>query len=597
MPITAADLLALQDVPPPTQDTSQTSEYELFDYQKAIIRIKKLIGSWSDETDRTKARRRERYVKLDVEDLRKQGKIEIDETFVPDRMIDTNIRREQPEYVAFLKQSRRLAIFRCVSNPSIDENVKEQLEKEFTDGLTYLNWINEFFKELDGAQTHGWASIEVVYDESKPFKIGFEYVAHENFLFDTESLDVQNDEFVLRRYSFTANKLEEFIQKFGFDEQQTGYILKAVENKRNEPITVYKKYCKYNGQVYVSWFCDKYGTNDWLKAPEPLLIGIADKDGQPQPVDVYPIFLLPYVETEEEKIFEVKGRGFLDGPKQEASTSIITSFVNGMLRASDVYAAPSQESDSGTTDQIKPLIKGHIYPFPLTFFHQDYPDAGVLRALQYLDVANAQETGQTDFAVNNREDSRKTAREVTAAQQEAGLLKSVKLAIYSEHLRQIFSFCWRIVQSLALQNEITLLLTEIQVPVVLGSQQVGAIPRQQNDFQTINQVFDIRPAGDTDVIQRADMIQQYQADWPVIQQTPIAMQFLSDFLRLRYPGDIGRKYALALQQGDPKKMLIQQLAGLLQSVITPEDVKALPPEQQQQLVQLKQQTQQVLSQP
>src|ERR1044071_1870313 len=110
MPITAADLLALQDVPPPTQDTSQTSEYELFDYQKAIIRIKKLIGSWSDENDRTKARRRERYVKLDVEDLRKQGKIEIDETFVPDRMIDTNIRREQPEYVAFLKQSRRLAI-------------------------------------------------------------------------------------------------------------------------------------------------------------------------------------------------------------------------------------------------------------------------------------------------------------------------------------------------------------------------------------------------------------------------------------------------------------------------------------------------------
>lgn len=594
--ISAADLLALNT--PVEEQQLPTDEFELFIYSKAIIRLKELIASWTDETAKTKARRKERYVNVDVEQMRKNNVISPDETFIPDRLIDTNIRREQPEYIAFLKQSRRLAIFNCRSNPSLDKSKQEQLEAEFTSGLTYLGWINEFFRELDGAQTHGWASIEVVYDNTKPLHISFEYIRHEHFLFDLESIDPQNDEFVLRKYIVTANKLEEWVNAFGFDRDQTSKILETFKNKRNKPISIYKKYCKYNNEVYVSWFCPEHGTSDWLKPPEKLLMGLVNANAQPVPIDIYPIFVLPYVETEEEEIYEVKGRGFLDSSKQEATTSLITSFINGMLRASDTYAAPSQPDDSGAMRQLDRLERGKIYPYPLTFFHQDYPDPGVLRALQFIDVSNAQETGQTDFAVNNREDSRKTAREVTAGMAEANLLKSVKLAIYSEHLRSIFAFCWRIVQSEALQNKIQFLLTQIQVPVILGGINTGnTLPKWQNDFQTINQIYDIKPAGDQDVLVRAEILQNMMQDWPVIVNTPIALTFLSDFLRLRYPNEQGRKYAEALLAGDPKKTLIQQLASMLQTLITPEDIAALPSEQQNQLKQLQLQTQQVLQQP
>src|SRR5437660_740866 len=262
---------------------------ELFDYDKAIIHIKRRISDWNEETQRTKARRKERYVSINIEDLRKCKIIAADETFIPDRVIDTNIRREAPAYVAFLKQSRRLAIFKCSNNPDITTEDKAKLEEAFTDGLTYQGWINEFFRELDGAQLHGSDSIEIVYDESKPLHISFEHIGHENFLFDRETFDPQNDEFVLRRYVVTCSRLEQFVEDFGFSSEQVSKILDALKNKRETPVVIYKKFCKYNSEVYVSWLCDQYGVSDWIKSPELLDMGLD------QPMDVYPIFTLPYV--------------------------------------------------------------------------------------------------------------------------------------------------------------------------------------------------------------------------------------------------------------------------------------------------------------
>src|SRR5436190_16632285 len=107
---------------------------ELFTYDKARIRINDIIDSWSGEIKETEKRRAERYVDMDIESLRQSKDIQEDETFIPNRVIDTNIMRETPEFMAFLKQSNRLAIFRCISRPGTQV---DNIETDFTKGLTY----------------------------------------------------------------------------------------------------------------------------------------------------------------------------------------------------------------------------------------------------------------------------------------------------------------------------------------------------------------------------------------------------------------------------------------------------------------------------
>ncbi len=146
---------------------------DYFIYEKAKIRINDIIDSWSGLCSQAQQRRNERYIDLNIEELRKSGSILPDETFIPQRVIDINMSRELPEFLSFLKQSNRLAIFTCVSDPNIQT---DNLEKDFTKGLTYEGWYKDFKKMIDGAQLHGWDSVEVVYDESKPLHVGFEHV-------------------------------------------------------------------------------------------------------------------------------------------------------------------------------------------------------------------------------------------------------------------------------------------------------------------------------------------------------------------------------------------------------------------------------------
>ena len=225
------------------------------------------------------------------------------------------------------------------------------------------------------------------------------------------------------------------------------------------------------------------------------------------------------------------------------------------------------------------------------------PDATVLQALQFFGSLNANQTGQLDYAVINRKDARKTAEEMKVASQESDDLKSVSLSFYSEHLREIYAFVWKIVQSQAKQDLIKFCLTkqEITIQDPLGQQ----IPTGQfqwvNNLELISQTFDIRPAGDTDVVQRERKVQQMKQDWPVIQNTALAVRFLSDLMRLQYP-DVGADYAKILEAGDPLKALVLQLATILAGALQPEEYAALAPQEQQQLAMVQQQVQQLTGQ-
>ena len=264
-------------------------------------------------------------------------------------------------------------------------------------------------------------------------------------------------------------------------------------------------------------------------------------------------------------IFDLIGRVFLDKDKQEAQTAILTAFVNRMNRSQKVFASPDMDvvNDGRPAKQLAniKLIDGTIWDKPMKFWSMAPPDPTVLKALEYMDTSNAQDIGQTDFAVLNREDSRKTAREVTAAQQAQSLLDSVDLTLYSEFIREVYSFAWLVVRSQALQNKIKFL----QIPNPAAAQQMqrpqsavdssGPVQNEQayiNDADTLSRTFEVRAAGDVDVIQKAELVQQMSVDWQVIQQTPLATTFLCDLMKLKYPQD-GAIYSQILQEGNPKE--------------------------------------------
>lgn len=605
---------------------------QCFDYNKALISLKSLTSYWGGEEQRTESNRKTRDIDINVDALRDSGDIEPDETFIPVRVIDGNIIRETPPYINFLKNSNRIAIFKDALDPTFNTGL---LEEAFTQGMTYKGWIKPFFKVVDGAATHGWASVEIVFDDSKPLKAGIEYVAHEDLIFYQDAKDINALSCILRRYRLTIQQLKGWVDKFGFDFKQVQQVCQQVNESQDKDrtLTIYKRFKMFEGIVYTSWFSIDGNTTDWLKAPVQHYIGIDERyeDVETQmiptptqvpqtdmmgnvigsittivptptqvpvtkwrakPLTFYPCFILPYRETEKPMLFDHVGRVFLDRNKQEAQTAVTTGFVNGLSRAMKIYGSPETDNvqDGRPAKQLPvALAQGTIMDKPFKFWAMPPPDPLTLKAIEYMDTANAAEIGQTAFAVTNRPDSRKTATEIKSAEKDSDLLNSVDLTLFSEFIRDVYSLVWLIVQSQALQNRIKFLLINQQVPVegtlnVLGTQQMET--RAVNDVDTVSRNYDVRAAGDVDVIQKDATLQMMQSDWPIVQNTPVASLFLSDYLKLKYPQN-GGAYATALQQGDPKVALIKALGVVVDAMAKmPEVAQHLGPAEVAQLKQL-----------
>lgn len=615
--------------PEQEKQLADSQKADLFEFNRARINIQQLVDQWKPEVLATDGRRNVRDVNINVNALRESGEIKEDETLIPVRVIDTNIKREQPAYINYLRNSRRIAIFKCLSQPNLDT---QELERAFTEGMTYPEWEKAHFKCVDGAQTHGWDSIEVVYDERNPLRVGLEQVGHDKLFFSWDALNFQFCGMILRAYDLTITQLNGFVVNFGFSAEQVKLLIEARKGagiKEEMTIRVYKRQFKYQGVVYVDWSSLQLGTTDWLKNPDKLFLGrkkkqtvmvptqvsvkidlgngqqIAESDefGQPvmqtvnQPQEQwvdedetnYPIFVLPYQETEKQRLTDHRGRVYLDSGKQEAQTAVLTGFVNGMTRASNVYASPEMDTNDGGPLKVADvkMVNGTIMTKPMRFFHLDYPDPMVIKAMQFMENSNAQEVGDVNFAALNRQDSRKTATELSQAQNESQKLDSVQLTLFSTHIRLIYGFAWMIAKSQAEQGLLPNFL--------LIEQEDGGY---QQDLNTISQEYDIRAAGDVDVIQKFEMVQQMKNDWPVIQNTPLAQTFLMDMLKLQYPSDSVR-YQAILEQGNVKNQAIEALGNLVTELIKlhPEELKTLPPQQIQQLQRVQQLAQKALQSP
>lgn len=569
---------------------------DMLDFKDFLLikpRLERLVTEFAPVQSRAATNRTDRFKDINIKALRDKQELRPDQYLLPVRVIESNIRREQPAYINYLKQSRRLLIFKDIMEPL---RVTTRLEDEFSRGMTYSGWEIPQFKCIDGSETHGWDAVEVVFDEKKPLHVGLEHVGNDRLIFPVDAINIQDCEIILKMVTVTSKQLKRLVKDFGFDVTEVMKLLnKQTENKKEATINIYKKFCKYENTVYVSWFslqCD-----NWLKAPDKLYLGrnqlettvVNIPSGQINPLtgesimtqqpqqqwvpvneSMYPIFILPYNETEMTKIVSHKGRVFLDKPKQEAKTANLSQFLNGCQRGSMLF--PSLKNGYEKTAKEAQSVKfgdSIIPPFPVDYYSPPYPDAVMLSLQQYLDSYDSQEAGQINFAAMNRKDSRKTATEISAAKEESAQLNSVQLTLFSTFVREVYTFAWEIVKSRAAQEKI----------VFLVDTQTGT-----NDIETVNRLYDIRAAGDVDVVKRSELIQQYKEFWPIIQNTPLANIFLGRLIRLVFP-DEGDMYAEILAQDDPR-ILLTQMASVLRQSIDTDEMNSLDPQAQQNLLML-----------
>ena len=146
---------------------------DTIDYKKLKMKIKDLVSVMTELNSKSVASRRLRYVEIDIEGERKAGRLMPDELYIPQHIIDTNIRREQSSYIQYVTQSPRAVIVADKVTPSVDTQL---IEKDVTNRLRYDGWQLPIYACIDGFQQNGYGIMEVVYDESKPGHVAHEFV-------------------------------------------------------------------------------------------------------------------------------------------------------------------------------------------------------------------------------------------------------------------------------------------------------------------------------------------------------------------------------------------------------------------------------------
>ncbi len=541
-----------------------------FEYDKEKRRIDQLIGQWHEEIEATNFRRDARKKEVNVSELQTQGKIPADGTFIARRIIDRNIRFEKPELAAYLEQSPRLVLFKSLSDPTRDTI---PLADWFTLGMRYKGWAEPWHRLIDATCLHGAAPMEVRYDASKPFNLALEYTPREFLIYPRKvRKSLQKCEMILRVYEYLPNELEDAVKAYDFDEAVVKKLIQnCKETSREIPIKVYKVFRKKEGIIYVAWYSPDADGAHWLKNPEPLSMGIIDPNtGKSNPVSMFPFFLYLYEFTEEEEPLHVKGRAARDLSDQDAMTHLWTSLVNGTTRAADLFGSYKNDPVNPEGQESRPIKGGTIQGKEVEYFQPAYPDPMILQVAQALSTENMQAAGKVDYAAQNREDSRKTATEINSAKDQSQRLSSINIIPLATVLTDVYTFCWNLVQQ------------QVQISMTLppGAGLVD-IP-QHIDPVSWTDNYELAPAGDVEVIKRAEKISNLQQDLPLFANTPIYMDLVSKYLELRFP-DEAMAWKAKLQSAD-LAAVVQQLLAVMSNV----PVEVFPPEQQQQIQEIMQ---------
>ena len=586
------------------------------DYKKLVSKLNNLKDITFDLTNKTLASRRLRYAEIDIEVERKAGRIAPDEIYVPQHIIDTNIRREQSSYIQYITQSPRAVILKDRVDPSFDLSL---LEVDLTEKLRFDGWQMSTYANIDAFQANGYGIMETVQDLNNPGDIGREHVQYGDFAFIADTRDLQKAEFLGRSYYFTKSKLLALTKSESendrWDKEQVDKLLKMEPNDEQAQIysgtstinrslyKIIKVMFRVKGIVHVAWcapvFCD-----DWLRSPRKLYLGrrklnqeaakvapmiakippmmekiampffkrsnpsLTDshiqqiKNGLP-PSDEeyetqYPYFIYPYLISENDTIANLKGRVFLDQDTQNAASSLLSSLLTKARRSAGLYFSKdvSDPNDDFLLQKNVYFKQGALLNGKIKEFKLDAPDAQLFTALTTLVSANQQETSQVNFAENNRQaDSRKTATAIKAATAQQQQLSGVQVTLFS----------------VATKNQYTYECDIIKSRVLAGLIKVSPILAQ-----LYARSWTVKPSGDTDVIEKQKMIETMQQAWPVVQNTGAAPLFLTDLLEKMFP-DNAAKYVKAIQdqqqqqqgqQAQQQQAMMAQVKQLADQVVS-----------------------------
>ena len=481
--------------------------------------------------------RKVRKNKVDVIALRKKGTLNAAQTYVGVRVIDENIQRDVPTYLAFIKQSRRLGLFTPIGVAGIQV---EPLEMAITDNMRYSGWEVDYIRLTDGGLLHGWDIVEVVYDAAKPGHVAVNHIGADNLMFSRQYENIDQSPMVARAFTISPVDLEAYVRSGTFDNPPAVDKLRQLIQNSNtpgngnsanvSPFKVYRALFKHEGIVNETWYSDDI--NEALSKPRPFFNGRYSQIQTPiqtggMSVDTQPSWQpatetsYPYVMfftsiNEEKKIAEQVGHADKSYYLQDAMCVLQSAGVNGAIQASNVMWSP-EGSDYTTSGKPAvydmPLKNGAVWNKPMRGFSAPYPDPMLFRALDALDTRNATANNKLAFAVNNRQDSRKTAKEITSAEQQTSQISSVQVLYLSIPMREIIKRAYEIMKIAWLRGEI----------------------RATFDLGLLQHQYEIQSAGDIDFIQRQETIQAMQQDWPIVGTTPAASVFLNESLQMRSP--------------------------------------------------------------
>lgn len=541
--------------------------------------------------------RRLRSNKADVEQMRSAGLLQDNQTFIGVRLIHQNINQALPPLLSYLKQSPRMATFVPGDNAYLDA--------EFTRVLQYPSWEVPYIELLDGAELNGLGYMMVKYDPTKLGAVAMDTIPIGEIVYDRRLKSLQDSPAVLIKHVITSVSFYHWDSFENFDKESDGYkaiaakLLSNEVNSIGDDLVIYEVFVKVNGFVYRGWYYKD--SRQWLKQPLPFSNGIEETVpeinidpmamtseptyvSKPVHLTYYPIAVKRISITENRKHDEVEGRAVDDYHKQEAATTLMTAAVNGSMQASNTMWSPDGANLDGVAPaQLQFKIKNNaIWKTPMRAFTSPWPDPMIFKGIESVIQQNAMETNQVAWAVNNRKDSRKTATEIEAAQQQQGMLTGTSALVFSIFLRDVLTMTWPIVQSAAKKGTIKFLI-EVSDPA---------------EKETIlSTQYEVKPAGDIDFVEKQQRIANIQQDLPLFQGQPIGQEMLKEYIRLRYPEKYDA-WSKVLSQGNDMQ-LIQGLSQALQATVTDEATGQLKPEFQpeaQSLQQLQQAVEQRLAQ-
>jgi hypothetical protein len=527
-----------------------------------------------------------RRLEVSVSAMQQQGKLEADETYIPVRIIDRNVKSRMPSRLAYLKSANRLAIFEPqLSFEALDiQPNTARLESEFWRVLTYDNWETSYIASSDGAEFVGWNWLEILYTPTETYEghCAIFQVGRENLIFDVGIDDIQKSKVVVKRIPITLVTLAEYAKVFAFKPQFVAKLMEQVnlvdadsgpgtasyDNADQAAIYIFRAFWKEGGVVKTAFYADNL--EDWLNEPHDFyngidkevenpptipqgsLVPVVTKTWQKEPAREYPFVPVLRAITEDLRIAQTQGSVSADYGIQEAACAVFSALVNMGNRSAQTMWSPAGDNydKTGSPKQLSmKLERGQIWDRPMTAFSSPAPDSTLPNIIQALEQCNAQNNQQIAWAVNNRKDSRKTATEVGEAARTQSEVNSSETFMFSMCLRQAWSMAWPIIQSQALQGLIVFC----------------PLPDGTNDMELIRRSYKLKAAGDTDYVEKQKTIINMQQDMPMMMPTPAGPAFMTHYLRLRYPSEADT-YIKALDAGQQQQE--EQKNALLKTAIT-----------------------------